>query len=520
MKNYSLIFFATFVLGIGTVNAQPSLEKDYSYVMEIPSMITMESSPAHLYALSDTEGMAVFRTREDTLQWLYSSTGMEQRGNTTTADIRFAYLFGDSRRLTVLEPTSVLGVYSSTILPSTPKDAKRIGQNLYVALGDKGLGKISLRNPASVDSTLEFVERSRLSREHILDLEVSKNQLFALSNNQKIFLFLYENGNLSLSREIEFSGGEGEINRIFQVNGTLLGSDKKGNIYEIDRFGNLLKLGSIGEAVTKIESWKDWLIIRGTSNRLWTSYQNRSPELWKKNAEAGNYFTVTGNDLWLCEYNKISRIVTDLKSNHQPTSGTEPQTEFSGILSLKEIPNQIIPHSKPLLVPIQFHNDIPANHVQFSYQSADIKDAEIRGRSFYWQPTFNDTGTHRVKIIASASSGQTDNVTFSIDVNSFNSPPRFAPIRPISIPVDEEFTLPFNATDPDGTNSELIRFLGVNLPEGASIDEKTGIFRWTPSARQIGENQFRIIATDQYGAANSEKVTITVVDNMRPDSDS
>ncbi len=516
MKNTLFIFLAAILFGIAiNTHAQPTLEKDYSYVMEIPSMISMESSPAHLYALSDTEGMAVFRTRQDTLQWLYSSTGMEQRGNTVTADIRFAYLFGNSRRLTVLEPTSVLGVYSSTILPSNPRDARRIDQNLYVAMGDKGLGKVSLRTPASVDSTMEFVERSRLSRANIIDLEVSKNQLFALSQNQKLFRFKYEDGQLSFSKELEISGGEGAVNKIFLVDDTLLGSDESGNIYEINRIGHLVRLGTIGEAVTKIESWKDWLIIRGSSNRLWTSYKNRSPELWKEDREAGNYVTVPNDNLWLCEYNKISRIVTSEKNESQASNNTQPQTETSGTLSLNEIPNQAIPHTKPLLLPIRFDGDVPASSVQFSYQSSDIENAEIRGQSFYWQPSSDDTGNHRVKIIASASGGQTDSVSFSIDVNSFNSPPRFAPIRPISIPMGEEFSLPFKATDPDGTNSDLIRFLGVDLPEGASIDEKTGTFRWTPSARQVGKNQFRIIATDQYGAAKSADVTITVVENKR-----
>ncbi|MDX1585862.1 MAG: cadherin repeat domain-containing protein, partial [Balneolaceae bacterium] len=114
---------------------QPVLSKDYTTTMEIPSVIAMESSPAHLYVLSNSEGMVVFRAHSDSLQWLYSSTGMEQRGNRVTADIRFAYLFGYNRRLTVLEPTSVLGVYSSTLLPEKPLDAQRIEQKLYLALG-------------------------------------------------------------------------------------------------------------------------------------------------------------------------------------------------------------------------------------------------------------------------------------------------------------------------------------------------------------------------------------------------
>lgn len=516
MKNsWSILLFVFFLALSTAVNAQPTLKKDYSYVMEIPSMITMASSPAHLYALSDTEGMAVFRTHKDTLQWLYSSTGMEQRGNTVTADIRFAYLFGDSRRLTVLEPTSVLGVYSSTILPSNPLDAQRIGENLYVALGSKGLGKLSLKTPSSVDSMVTLVSRSRLKDKHIIDLEVNDNQLFALSQEQLLYQFTDNGKEQGTSLEQEFALSK-PLNRIFLVKNTLYGADKEGNIYEIDGSGRLTAMGTIGETVNKIEAWKNWLIIRGGSNRLWTSYQNRSPELWKKDRKAGNFFTVTKGSLWLCEYNQISKVVTSTPTAGTPVSGQQPG--YTGSLSLKEISDQNIPHSKPLLLPIEFKSEIPANAVTITYQSQDISNAEVRGRSFYWQPSSGDVGLHNITIIATTSGGETDSTSFNIDVRSFNSPPRFAPIRPMSIPVGEQFTLPIQATDPDGQNKELIRFLGVNLPEGASINESTGEFTWTPSERQIGKNQFRVIATDQYGAAKSTDVTLNVIGNIQRDN--
>lgn len=511
MKNNWLVSLALLLSITVSANAQPTLEKDYSYVLEIPSVITMDSSPAHLYVLSETEGMAVFRTRKDTLQWLYTSTGMEQRGNTMTADIRFAYLWGNSRRLTVLEPTSVLGVYSSTLLPSNPRDAKRLEQNLYLALGNKGLGKISLAKPASVDSTMDLVDQTRLSSENIIDIEVSSNQLFVLSQGQKLFRYSYGGQGLSFSKELELSK---QLRSIYVISNTLYGSDRSGSIYEIDSSGNLAELGSIDEPVTKMEAWKDWLIIRGRSNRLWTSYQSRIPKLWKEDRKAGNYFTVTKDDFWLCEYNKISRVVAS-SANAKTTRASQNTGTFEDSLKLEKITNQSIPNTKSLLLPIKVNGSAPANTVQFSYQSNDIKNAHIRGQSFYWKPGSGDVGNHHVKIIATTSSGKTDSTTFNIEVKSFNAPPRFAPIRPITIPQGEKFTLPMKATDPDGMNSDLVRYLGVNLPEGASINEATGRFEWTPSARQVGKNQFRVIATDQYGAANSIDVAITVKNVQR-----
>jgi len=506
---FTIVFICLITITRARAQSQPELKKDYSFVMQIPSVLAMGSSPAHIYVLSNTEGMVVFRTQPDTLQWLYSSTGMEQRGHKVTADIRFAYLFGNSRRLTVLEPTSVLGVYSSTVLPGKPQDAKRIDNDLFVALGKKGLGKLSLKTPASVDSTIDFIAQSKLSNENITDLEDSGDQLFALSQDKKLFQFNYKDGTLNPTKEFNLSKN---ITRIYLINNSLFGSDNDGNIYDIDATGNLSRLGSIDEPVKKIESWKDWLIIKGKSNRLWTSYKNRSPELWKKDGSAGNYFTITKGIFWLCEYNKISRIGTS-NQKQEVTAGESIQKQnFNGDLSLSKIDNQTTPYSKPVILSIKLNGDVPASAVQFSYQSADIKNAEIRGESFYWQPTSDDIGNHRVKIVATTSSGQTDSTTFNIEVKSFNAPPRFAPIRQISIPVGEKFTLPINATDPDGIDKHLVRFLGVNMPEGASIDEKTGMFSWTPTARQVGDNKFRVIATDQYGAAQSVDVSIKVVD--------
>jgi len=72
---------------------------------------------------------------------------MQARGNRLEADIRFAYLFGDTKRLTVLEPTSVLGVYSSTLLPSYPVAVTRIADKLYTATRDSGVVVIDLTTP-------------------------------------------------------------------------------------------------------------------------------------------------------------------------------------------------------------------------------------------------------------------------------------------------------------------------------------------------------------------------------------
>ena len=501
MKRFFTYFIFTLLFSLAShTQAQPALKSDYSFVMDVPRVITMTSSPAHFYVLSESEGMAVFRAKRDSLQWLYSSTGMQRRGSKIVADIRFAYLFGDDNRLSILEPTSVLGVYSSTQLPGKPADVKRLGQDLYIAVKNKGLGKISLASSSAVDSGIDFVQTSELKKHNIIDLDGTAHRLFVLAD-QHLLHFDYDGKKLSLSKSYELSQ---QLNKLFLVDNVLFGTDSDGAIYKIDDGNSLTKVGSIGEKVSKVVAWKDWIIARGASGRVWAAYQKHDFELWKKDRKAGNHITVSKDQLWISEYNQITKVKTEAKDkDHKTGKGA------STALSLTDIQDYTIPHSESLLFPIKLKGNIPANKVQFTYQSADVQDAVVRGQSFYWEPTSADIGSHKVKIIASAN-GETVSTSFNIHVRSFNAPPRFTPIRSVTIPVGEEFTLPINAVDPDGINKNLIRFIGVNLPKGASINESSGTIRWTPTARQTGKNTFRVIATDQYGTASSVEVNINV----------
>ena len=120
-------------------------------------------------------------------------------------------------------------------------------------------------------------------------------------------------------------------------------------------------------------------------------------------------------------------------------------------------------------------------------------------------------------IVGTNSNGESDSTSFTVDVRSFNTPPRFSPVRVSNIAINESFSLQIQAIDPEEPSSSLIRYLGVDLPEGASINEETGLFTWTPNPRQVGDFTFRVIASDQLGAASSQDITLTVLDISRGD---
>ncbi len=504
VKLISILF--TVLIFCFQAEAQPQLTQDYSRLMEVPEVAAMQASPTHLYVLSQRDGMAVFRTYSDSLQWLYTSSGMQRRGHKMMSDIRFAYLFGNSRRLTVLEPTSVLGVYSSTVLPAPPKGAARLNNDLFIAMGDKGLGVVSLETPETVDTAPQFVMKDEIDGASVIDIRSSNssNQLFVLTNAPALLVFSQEDDQLQTSANISLKK---PLNRIFIENQDLWGSTESGEIYEIQSRGIGKRIGRVNEPVDKIISWNEFIFARTESGKVWTIDKKGKEQLWKNDTQAGNFLAKSGSALWISENNMISEVLARDAAQTATASGS---TQFA----IKNIPNQVVPYPKPLLLPLEMQGDYPADQVEFSYRS-NVTNAKIRKQGFFWQPTVNQVGTFWFNIVASSPDGKTDSTRFVVDVRAFNTPPRFSPIRSTSIAVNEKYELQISATDPENPQSSLIRYIGVDLPDGSTINEKTGLFTWTPSERQIGESTFKVIATDLLGAASSIDVTLKVLNISR-----
>lgn len=481
---------------------------DFRHRMEIPEILNVHSSETHLYVLSESEGLIVFRAHGDSPQWLYSSTGMQQRGHIIDGDIRFAYIYGDNRRLTVVEPTSVLGVYSSTVLPARPLAVERISNNLYVAMGTNGFGKINLETPEAVDADVEYPFEQIFRDNRVQNLASDRNRtLYVLSNGNQIDIFsLSSDPDMEDQLEyVERVETERSIEKIFITDQELIGADRSGNIYLINSDGRMRQTAQVNSAVDKISIWNNHLVVRTSEGKLWIGEFGDSLTEWKSDPSAGNYFTVTENELWVSEFNSISPVV--LTSGEGSTSGQAGSSE----LALQPIENITLPFPRPLILPIKLDNGYNPSNVTFSYSSS-FNNAKIRGNTFYWQPSATQTGRHRVTITATNSAGQNASQEFMIDLRPFNAPPRFSSARPITIPVNEQFEYQIDAIDPDGMDQELIRYLGVDLPNGARINEKSGRFTWSPNIRQVGSHTFQVIATDQFGAAASQDFEIRVIE--------
>ncbi|MEO1021756.1 MAG: Ig domain-containing protein [Bacteroidota bacterium] len=495
-----------FVFLADTVQAQPSFRQQAAGAMEFPGVVAMATSPSHMYVLSESEGMAVFRSYPDSLQWLYTSAGMQRRGTTIRADVRFAYLYGDSRRLTVLEPTSVLGVYSSTLLPAKPLGVARAENQLYIALGNAGLGSLSLESPETVDQEPKIVQSALMESASVLDVTTNSlnQQLFVLLDNQKLLLFTSENNTLSLSSTISLSQS---INRLFLDEEQLFGATANGELYAINSTGLSEITDRIGAAIQHLEVWEDRIWTLDVTGKLWVTDTNGTT-IWKEDAEANYAFTTSPSSMWVHENGRIAKVGVD------SSQVEESQRLATGDLKLATVPKQIHPFPKPFIYGFELENPFPLDEVTFTVRS-NVSNVVVQGQGMIWSPGVQEIGVNWFQVIATSTTGQVDSTRFIVELTSFNAPPRFSPVRNVSIPYGERYTFPFKATDPDQTSSAPVRYLGVDVPDGAQIDEQTGLFVWNPTEAQVGEHRFRVLATDQFGAAASIDISMTVLNITR-----
>ncbi len=479
--------------------AQTTIVASPQSVNRIPDLISISSSATHLYVLSESDGLIVYRTNTDTLQYIFTSEGMQQRGHTLVSDVRFAYQFGQGNRITVIEPTSLLGVYSSTNLPNDPLSVSRVATTLYIATGSGGLLSLPLDSPSAFDTEPVIVTIPG-NNAAVIDLISVSNRFYALLENGNLAEFSISGDDIKFLQILVT--GISEAKRLHQVDGQLHASDNLGNLYILQSSGDARLKTEFDSPISKIDRWNDIYIVRTESGQLFRMEPNGRKTTLLSETNNGNHFAIADNSLWIATYDLLARYTI---TTQRP--GTTVLAN-SGRLSFSPIPNQIITIPRAVLLPLET-SGVKPNEVRFQIES-DVNNAEIRGNGFYWQPSLSQTGIHQFSINAISSNGQTVRQSFTVDVRSFNSPPRFNPTRPITISVEENFTLPIKAIDPDGVDQDLIRYHGVDLPEGSSISERTGMFSWTPDRRQVGDHEFRVIATDQFGAATSQTVSITV----------
>lgn len=108
---------------------------------------------------------------------------------------------------------------------------------------------------------------------------------------------------------------------------------------------------------------------------------------------------------------------------------------------------------------------------------------------FNWVPTCADAGIHIVTFSCcdNGTPPLCATETVEITVTRTNSRPAIEPISDMRIHVNEPFVFTINATDPD-TECDTLTYSAISLPDGASFDPDTRVFKWKPSDKDLGTN--------------------------------
>ncbi|NTV46131.1 MAG: tandem-95 repeat protein, partial [Chlorobiales bacterium] len=138
--------------------------------------------------------------------------------------------------------------------------------------------------------------------------------------------------------------------------------------------------------------------------------------------------------------------------------------------------------------------------------------AKYEGGEFSWKPTFEQAGSYTVTYKVEDAGGLSDTKTLTITVTNKNRAPKLSIDSSPSIKVNATETVSFSASasDEDSEDAGKLTFSADKMPQGASMDSKSGKFTWTPTSEQTGTEKITIKVSDNSGAVDSQTVTIVV----------
>ena len=154
------------------------------------------------------------------------------------------------------------------------------------------------------------------------------------------------------------------------------------------------------------------------------------------------------------------------------------------------------------------YQDIPYS-VQYTAQDVDIGDVltwNLETNAGNWlhinsitgllsgTPTNDDVGTYWVKVTVKDIALAYDFSNFTLTVVNVNDPPKITSIPVITATIHVEYKYQVTAVDID--IGDVLEYSLDAKPDGMTIDNKTGLIKWTPSKIQKGNNYVVIRVSD------------------------
>ncbi|HJH29059.1 MAG TPA: PGF-pre-PGF domain-containing protein, partial [Methanosarcinaceae archaeon] len=216
-------------------------------------------------------------------------------------------------------------------------------------------------------------------------------------------------------------------------------------------------------------------------------------------------YTYTGNGVYT-----VTLKVFEVDGN----SDTESKSNYITVSNVNQLPvanadTAATPEDTPVTTDV-LANDSDADGDTLTVTSVTVPtngNATINGDNtvtYTPNPDFNGDDSYTYTI--SDGNGGTDTATVTISIGVINDAPVFDYIGPKSVNENSLLSFTVNASDADG---DTLTYSAIDLPIGATFNNSTRVFKWTPSDTQVGPHPVIFKVTDGL-SQDSENVTITV----------
>jgi len=137
---------------------------------------------------------------------------------------------------------------------------------------------------------------------------------------------------------------------------------------------------------------------------------------------------------------------------------------------------------------------------------------------FNWVPNFEQAGIYQpIAFSVSDPSGLSERKEISVQVNHVNRTPQISQVPDKNLSENTDLEIQLSATDPDKEDQGKLSFSSKNLPEGATLDQKSGLLQWNPTFEQSGNYSPVFLVSDgQYVDSVSMQISVEHV-NRSPE---